>query len=259
LDNSGKYEQWKDTQLKWDDREFLAKKANALMKKRWARLNKIVSKIVADEVVLRNEYVSFLDLGAGRGDFYKTIKDMVKKYTGIEPSMEMLKDELSEEDFELKHGTREDLNMENIYDVCLLKEVLDHTYEPGRVLQNIYKALKDGGLAIITLTNRDSYYKLIFKKKAKQLEEMHRDHLHNFNPGDAQALLREAGFTVEKNLSINYLKLPWVIEDIIGRLGEKAVFFMLDTFDKIMGPMLSGKGGSFIITARKGNKPGENA
>jgi SAM-dependent methyltransferase len=257
MEGQDKFKQWQETQLKWDDREFLAKEANALMKKKWARLNKIVSKIVADEVVLRNEYVSFLDLGAGRGDFYKTIKDMVKKYTGIEPSGEMLKDELSEEDFELKHGTGEDLNAENIFDVCLLKEVLDHTYEPGRVLQNIYKALKDGGLAIITLTNRDSYYKFMFKKKAKELEEKHKDHLHNFNPADVQALLQDAGFKIEKNLSINYLKLPWVIEDITGRLGEKAVFFMLDAFDKIMGPMLPGKGGGFIMTARKGNKPGE--
>lgn len=259
MDNSGKYEQWKDTQLKWDDREFLAKEANALMKKRWARLNKIVSRIVADEVVLRNEYVSFLDLGAGRGDFYRIISDMVKKYTGIEPSVEMLKDEIKEEDFELRRGTGEDLDADNVFDVCLIKEVLDHTYEPGRVLRNVFKALKDGGLVIITLTNRDSYYKLMFKKKAKELEDRHRDHLHNFNSGDVQALLQEAGFTAEKNIPINYLKLPWAVEDMIGRLGEKAVFSILDVSDGMAAPLMPGKGGSFILTARKGKVPGEAA
>jgi 2-polyprenyl-3-methyl-5-hydroxy-6-metoxy-1,4-benzoquinol methylase len=251
-----KLRQWHETQEHWDDRDFLAKEATALMKKKWARLNKIVSKIVADEVVLRNEYVNFLDIGSGRGDFYRVIEDMVKKYKGIEPSAEMLKDEIIEEEFEIRHGTGEELAEENLYDVCLLKEVLDHTYGPEKVIVNAHKALKDGGLIIVTLTNRESYYKLMFKKKAKELEEKHRDHLHNFSPSDAASLLSKAGFTIEKNLSINYLKLPRPLENVLGSLGEKTVFGLLDMFDGMMRPMLAGKGGGFVIAARKGAKPG---
>ena len=91
MENEDKYKQWQETQVHWDDRDFLAKEANALMKKRWLRLNNIVAKITAEEVVLRNEYVSFLDIGAGRGEFYRADAEMVKKYKGLEPSVEMLK------------------------------------------------------------------------------------------------------------------------------------------------------------------------
>jgi SAM-dependent methyltransferase len=182
---------------------------------------------------------------------------MVKKYKGIEPSVEMLKDEINEEEFELKRGTGEELSEENYYDVCLLKEVLDHTYEPKKVLENAYRALKDGGLVIVTLTNRESYYKLLFKKKAKQLEEAHKDHLHNFSPGDVRGLLTGAGFRVEKDISYNYLKLPRAMEEAVGRWGDKAVFALLDFTDSLFSAMLKHKGGSFIIAARKGGKPGE--
>jgi 2-polyprenyl-3-methyl-5-hydroxy-6-metoxy-1,4-benzoquinol methylase len=256
-ENKEKFRQWQETQEHWDDREFLAKEANALMKKRWQRLNSMVSKITADEVVLRNEYLSFLDIGAGRGEFYRIIADMVKKYKGLEPSFEMLKDEITEAEYEIKRGTGEELNEENAYDVCLLKEVLDHTYEPEKVLSNAYKALKEGGLIIITLTNKDSYYKRIFKKKAKELIEKNKDHLHNFNPGEVKDLLVKAGFKIEKDLSINYLKLPWGLEDGIGKGSEKSVFGLLDFTDKMFSGLFPGKGGGFILTARKGVVPGE--
>ena len=256
-ENKEKFKQWQETQVHWDDKEFLAKEANALMKKRWLRLNNIVSKITADEVVLRNEYVSFLDIGAGRGEFYRIVADMVKKYKGLEPSFEMLKQEITEPEYELKRGTGEELSEENAYDVCLLKEVLDHTYEPGKVLANTYKALKEGGLIIITLTNKDSYYKLIFKKKAKELIGKNKDHLHNFNPGEVKDLLVKTGFKIEKDMSINYLKLPWGMEDAIGKGSEKSVFGLLEFTDKIFSGLMPGKGGGLIITARKGAAPGE--
>jgi len=258
-ENKEKFKQWQETQVHWDDTEFLAKEANSLMKKRWLRLNNIVSKITADEVVLRNEYVSFLDIGAGRGEFYRIVADMVKKYKGYEPSVEMLKDEITEPEYEIKRGTGEELNEENVYDVCLLKEVLDHTYEPEKVLKNAFRALKDGGLIIITLTNKDSYYKLMFKKKAKELIEKNKDHINNFNPQEVKDLLVKAGFKIEKDLSINYLKLPWGIEDAIGKGSEKSVFGLLDFTDKIFTSTMPGKGGGLIITARKGAAPGEPA
>ena len=76
------YEKWKETQLEWDDTDFLEKDANALMKKRWKRLNKTILKEVSEEVISKNEYVDFLDIGAGRGDYYKVIEDTVRRYAG---------------------------------------------------------------------------------------------------------------------------------------------------------------------------------
>ncbi len=242
---------WEETQKNWDDTEFLTEKANALMKKRWQRLNKIVAQIISAEVLLKNEYVNLLDIGAGRGDFYKNVQDIIKKYTGIEPSLQMLKNEITEDDFILKRGTGEELDEKNEFDIVLIKEVLDHCYAPDKVITNAFNSLKENGIIIITLTNKDAYYKKIFKKRAKKLEEEHKDHLFNFNIKEVTDLLTKAGFKTEQILSINYLRLPYFAEDLIGKLPVSFVFFMLNITDAFARIFLNEKGGSFIITARK--------
>lgn len=251
MENSDKLKQWQETQTQWDDTDFLQNKANALMKARWKRLNKTIAAVIEKLVVEKNEYISLLDAGAGRGDFYRCVENSVKKYTGIEPSEKMLPDDVREEEFEIVRGTAEEMKYENEYDACLFKEVLDHCYDPALALKNAYAALKTGGVVIITLTNRDSYYKLIFKKHAHKLEEEHKDHINNFNPSDIEKLCAEAGFTSVKTISTNYLRLPSFAEELLGRLPAPAVFFILDTADALMRPFLKNKGGSFIVTAVK--------
>ncbi len=245
------YNRWKETQLNWDDSEFLEKKATALMKIKWQRINKKVVQILEKEVIRKNEYLDFLDLGAGRGDFYKEIQEMLKKYTGIEPSNKMLQDEIIQEDFKLIHGNAEEFFEKDTYDVCLLKEVLDHCYEPEKVIKNGFESLKKDGLIIITLTNKNAFYKLIFKGWAKKIEESHRDHLYNFSPEEVVALITKAGFVIEKKISLNYLKLPNFLENFLGVFPATLVNGLLDLVDSIFGIFLKDKGGSFIITARK--------
>lgn len=249
-----KHKAWEETQLHWDDTDFLANSASALMKKKWRRLNKKVSEIIGAEVVGSAEYPDMLDIGAGRGDFYGVIQDMVRDYTGIEPSSEMLKEDVKRENFTLKRGTGEELADMDKYGVCLIKEVLDHTYEPEKVIKNSFNALKEGGILIVTLTNRNAFYKLIFKKHAKDLEKAHTDHLYNFSPEDVEALFEKAGFKKEGLYSINYVKLPVFLENIIGNLPEKFVFMLLDVSDAVMSVLLPGKGGGFIAVARKPGK-----
>ena len=258
MEKDSLYRKWKETQLEWDDTEFLEKKANKLMKKRWERLNSTIVKMLEAEVVVKNEYLALLDIGAGRGDFYRHAADTLKKYTGIEPSSSMLKNSIIEDDFELKQGRGEDLSYEDEFDACLIKEVLDHCYEPGKVIENAGRALKKGGLLIISLTNKNSYYKLILKKKAKELEKQHKDHLYNFNEEEVIDLIKKAGLETEKVKSINYLRMPAFAENIAGSFPKKLVFLLLDVTDRFFRLFLKGKGGSFIITARKAASPGDS-
>jgi len=245
------YKKWKETQLAWDDTGFLEKKANRLMKKRWKRLNKIAASMIESHVVEINEYVNLLDVGAGRGDFYKSVENLVKKYVGIEPSSAMHKDDIIEEDFELKSGSGEKISYKEEFDVCLIKEVLDHCYDPEKVIKNCFEALKPGGALIISLTNSRAYYKLILKRRAKKIEESHEDHLFHFSPHDIKKIIIETGFTIEKLLSINYLRLPGFLESAIGSLPEKTVFSILDFTDAVFRVILDEKGGGFIMKLRK--------
>lgn len=247
-----KKEQWQATQSSWDDTDFLAKKANALMKKRWQRLNRMISRATAVEAVRMNGYVNFLDIGAGRGDFYRHVEDSVKKYTGIEPSDKMLEYDIVEEDFVLKKGKGEEFESGPEYDICLIKEALDHCYDPQKVLQNAYNALKPGGLIIITITNKDSYYKKIFKKKAAALEKEHTDHLFNFNLPETVELAEKTGFKIEQAFTYNFLRMPNFLEQLLGSLPKPFVFWVLDITDFIVRPFMKNSGGSLIVAARKG-------
>jgi 2-polyprenyl-3-methyl-5-hydroxy-6-metoxy-1,4-benzoquinol methylase len=249
--NSEKHKEWENTQLQWDDTDFLNNTATKLMKLKWKRLNLKIAEIIEKEVVEKNEYISLLDIGAGRGEYYKQVQPMLKKYTGIEPSFQMLKDELGAENFELKRGCGEEMTFDSEYDACLLKEVLDHTFDPEKVIKNSSNALKPGGLLIVSLTNKNAFYKLIFKGYAKKLEKEHTDHLYNFNPEEVKVLMEKAGLEVENVYSINYLKLPAILENVIGSFPEKLVFFKLDLMDNLLSSAMPGKGGGFIITGRK--------
>lgn len=251
MENDGKFKQWQETQTQWDDTDFLLNKANSLMKARWKRLNKTIASMLEKLVVEKNEYITLLDAGAGRGDFYRLVENSVKKYTGIEPSEKMLPDDVKEDEIEIIRGTAEEMKYENEYDACLFKEVLDHCYDPGLALKNAFTALKSGGIVIVSLTNKDSYYKLLFKQHAQKLEQEHKDHINNFNPAGAVKLLEEAGFTEIKIKSTNYLRMPSFLEELTGRLPLAFVFFLLDATDALMRPFLDNKGGSFIITAKK--------
>jgi len=242
---------WEKTQLNWNDTDFLAQEANALMKQRWRRLNLMIGRFTASEVARATGYIDFLDVGAGRGEFFKYINGIVKNYTGIEPSDAMLPFEIKEEGFEMLKGSGETIDYDEKYDVCLVKEALDHCYDPGLLISNCHKALKKGGLLIITLTNRESYYKLMFKKRAQELEKQHTDHLYNFAPRDVVKLVNEAGFLAERVISYNYLRMPRFMEEALGRLDEKFTHSVLDVTDTIGAMLLKNKGGSFIVLARK--------
>ncbi len=242
---------WEKTQLNWTDKDFLEHEANALMKQRWKRLNLIIGRITASEVARAAEYINFLDVGAGRGEFYKYISGIVKNYTGIEPSDSMLPYEIKEDGFEMLKGSGETIDYEEKYDVCLIKEALDHCYDPMLVISNCGRALKKNGLLIITLTNKESYYKLLFKKKAEELEKKHTDHLYNFAPRDVVKMTKEAGFVSERVISYNYLRMPRMLEEIFGSLPQKFVHAVLDITDTVGSMLLKEKGGSFIILARK--------
>lgn len=242
---------WEETQLNWDDSEFLEKKATSLMKIKWKKINRVVIKILEKEVVRKNEYLDFVDIGAGRGDFYKEIQGLVKKYTGIEPSNKMLIDEIVQDDFKLVHGKAEEFSEKDLYDACLLKEVLDHCYAPEKVIKNSFEALKQDGILIITLTNKSAFYKLIFKNWAKKIEESHKDHLYNFSPGEIVDLMKKTGFVIERNISLNYLKLPIFLENFIGLFPLNFINGLLDMIDNIFRIFLKDKGGSFIIVGRK--------
>jgi hypothetical protein len=50
---------------------------------------------------------------------------------------------------------------------------------------------------------------------------------------------------------MNFLRLPFIIEEMIGRLPKPLVFWILDATDAVAKLFLNRKGGSFIVVGKK--------
>ncbi|THD69312.1 class I SAM-dependent methyltransferase [Robertkochia marina] len=97
-------------------------------------------------------YNSILDIGCGTGDFLAQIPAN-KKRQGVEVSPKAASIARSK-NLDIKSDLDQ---LKEPYDVITLWHVLEHLYEPDRMIQKISTHLKDDGLLIIALPNYKSY------------------------------------------------------------------------------------------------------
>jgi SAM-dependent methyltransferase len=252
------YQKWKSLQSHWDDDDFL-KSLTALMKLRYRRLDEkveaILDKNFHETGAVANRPL-LVDLGAGRGEFAAFLQTQgrarVWNYLGVEPSGEQLK----QKDIEtfgmgFIQGMAEQVPLPDMtaYGV-LVKEAIDHCYDPAKVFAEAKRLLKPGGVLIVTVTNDKSYFKrlLPFVNKAHKAKQT--DHLFFFSPNELKELGQKAGFESVTVQTINFLKLPRFLEKVLGALGEPFCRAVLNITDIIGNGLLPGMGGGIILTAR---------
>lgn len=96
-----------------------------------------------------------LDLGCGRGDLAKILKDLGAKVTGVDFD----KQSLSQAKRYLTKAVWVDLNKlklpfkTNRFDLIVSSEVVEHLLYPNQVLKEIYRVLKPKGNFIVTTPN----------------------------------------------------------------------------------------------------------
>ena len=107
---------------------------------------------------LRTEFIRFcfnelgnkdrlLDLGCGVKPFQTIYNEKVKSSVGLE--VESTLHNQSNVDF-CYDGVKLPFN-DNEFDVVLSSEVMEHVPDPEKFLSEIYRVLRDGGVAIITV------------------------------------------------------------------------------------------------------------
>lgn len=244
---------WKATQEHWDDHDFLDSGANAFMKRRWRRLNRRVAGFCGGEARRLGRGLDLVDVGCAHADFEAWARPHLASYTGIEPSKALLpKDRKEGKAFRLLRGQAEKLPLKpKTADLVLLKEVLDHCYGPEKVLAEAFRVLRPGGVVLLTLTNDRAWYKLALPGWAERIKAGQLDHLNFFHPAWVARLLAEAGFHRQGAADSHYLRLPYRIEEPLGRLPEpmtNAIFNATDAVGGLLGP---GLGGSFWAWGRK--------
>jgi|TARA_R110000803_G_scaffold210119_1_gene281104 ubiquinone/menaquinone biosynthesis C-methylase UbiE len=129
-----------------------------------------------------------LEIGTGPGYDAKTLIELGADYFGVDltpQNIERATENLQSigfNNFNIQTGNAVDLPFSNDnFDFCFSNGVLHHVYEFDRTLREVFRVLKPGGRAFITLYNKDSiFYKLMIAsysykyryKKEKTLDEI---------------------------------------------------------------------------------------
>ncbi len=250
------YPKWKSLQAHWDDDEFL-KSLTSLMKLRYRRLDEKVELILEKGFRGSGAFQGrplLLDIGAGRGEFASFLQSRGRawNYLGFEPSSEQLKQrDIGGFGLGFVQAVAEQIPVQDMAaHGIVIKEAIDHCYDPAKVLAEAKRLLKPGGVLVVTVTNDKSYFKRLLpfvnlSRKARQT-----DHLSFFGPGDLKKLAQEALFDSVSVETYNYLKLPGVLERFLGFFGTAANRALLNATDAIGKALLPGMGGGIILTAK---------
>jgi ubiquinone/menaquinone biosynthesis C-methylase UbiE len=256
------YQKWKSLQSHWDDDEFL-KSLTPLMKLRYRRLDEKVADILQENFSKVSGRPLLVDAGCGRGEFAHFLKQSWGNtpepwnYLGLEPSQE----QLSQRDIPTLGlgfigATAEQMPLPDmIAQGVLIKEALDHCYDPAKVFREAKRLLKSGGVLIVTITNDRSYFKrlLPFVNTARKATQT--DHLFFFGPDDLSKLAKEGLFDRVSVETYNYLKFPRLLEVALGWLGEPMARGLLNATDAIGKVLLPGMGGGIILKAYTKERP----
>lgn len=253
------YPKWKSLQAHWDDDEFL-KSLTPLMKLRYRRLDEKVEAILDEAYHVSGAFKGrplLLDIGAGRGEFALFLEGRgrarVWNYLGFEPSSEQLKQrDIRDFGMGFVQAVAEQIPVQDMAaHGILVKEAIDHCYDPARVFAEAKRLLKPGGVLVVTVTNDKSYFKRLLPFVNRSRKARQTDHLSFFGPGELKKLAQEALFDSVSVETYNYLKLPGVLERFLGFFGTAANRALLNATDAIGKALLPGMGGGIILKATR--------
>jgi ubiquinone/menaquinone biosynthesis C-methylase UbiE len=143
--------------------------------------------------------LNLLEIGGGAGDFFDEVKDLTAEYVNIEPGqtplankdLERLKDpgymciKCSAEQIPLRAES---------FDIVLAIASFDHVPNYRDALREVSRLLTKGGLFIVTLNNRRSWWKVLLSNssylKARE-EEIAREHYFQWSFSECEAHLKE--------------------------------------------------------------------
>jgi SAM-dependent methyltransferase len=220
---------WKET---LGARSFLARRLRGLEKNyRYHLLRDEIAKVI--KCTGRNSG-KVLDVGCGTGDRLDVLRSHGFETFGVETS----------ESADYAQGTL-GLNIrkgdllaarfpDRFFDLITLYHVLEHTHNPRRVCEEIHRILKDDGILVIQVPNKESMQYQLFKRRWVAFD-VPRD-LYYFGTKTLEGLLQKSGFHVFKTGHfMNWWHPPTLVPSLFPNLDPQKAW------DK------EGKGGSTVV------------
>ncbi len=137
-----------------------------------------------------------LDIGCGTGDRLHAFRNRGFDVHGVEPShsatyaKDFLKLNVIEGDLCSAHF------QENFFDIITLYHALEHTHDPMKVCQEIFRILREGGFLITQVPNKDCFQFKLFKERWAAFD-VPRD-LYYFGIHPLSSYLKRVGFKILK-------------------------------------------------------------
>lgn len=160
---------------------------------------------IEDQIPNKNPTPSLLELGCGEGFFLKQVNNQTQwNMKGIDFSKfgvekwnpDMLdKCEFGDIDSYINQYIQENKS----FDICVLRNVLEHVIDPKALLTNLKKILSQTGLLLITVPNDYSLiqtHALANGYIDKDFWFLPPDHLHYFNTQNIRNFVGDLGYTV---------------------------------------------------------------
>lgn len=180
----------------------------------------------------RDEYRRFIDrcglegkkiieVGCGRGEFLKTLREFPVQVYGVEHKRELVQLARAE-GLNVAEGfteTADTVFPGGPFDAFLSFNFLEHQPDPNTMLKCIYNNLTENGCGLITVPDfryiqeNDSFYELL------------RDHLSNFTDESLEFLVKKNGFSILERRRVNRDTIEFIVQkrpavDVSGLVGN---------------------------------------
>jgi len=229
--------------------------------------------VLRREVERLGRKLDVLDVGSGsllkgKGRHFGTMKECARSYVGIDPSFDMLDHLLAPEtglsalpNSHVVRGVGEAIPLPaESCDVVVMLSMLDHVVDPGLVVDEARRVLRQGGMILIVLQNFGSWYRRLGRRLApsyfKRIEDA--DHHHfKFTPPLTRRLLNDHGYHDIELTNYSYLLVPRM-EKVEKALFSAPMALMSDgskgrvlgAVDKVCSQLLPHQGSVFKLTGR---------
>ena len=112
----------------------------------------------------RKNELKFLEIGSATGELVKTFSQVGWEAHGIEPCKALVDYSTKDKDLiNIQHSTAEEADYpDNYFDLIHFWHVLEHVIEPMKILNNIYRWLKPGGILNLGTPSPDNLVTKIY-------------------------------------------------------------------------------------------------